>query len=114
MNEVILGVAMFTGVILLLVGLILVARSKLVASGDITLNINGEKDIKVKPGQKLLGALAGEKLFLPSACGGGGTCAQCKAQVFEGGGDILPTEESHISKKEAREGWRLACQVTCK
>ncbi len=114
MEVVILGVAMFTGVILFLVLLILVARSKLVPQGDIKININDEKDIVVSPGQKLLGALANEKLFLSSACGGGGTCGQCVAQVFEGGGDILPTELSHITKKEAKEGWRLACQVTCK
>jgi Na+-transporting NADH:ubiquinone oxidoreductase subunit F len=114
MTEVIFGVAMFTGVILALVVLILIARSKLVPTGDITININGEKDITVSPGQKLLGALAGEKLFLSSACGGGGTCAQCKAQVLEGGGDILPTEKAHITNREAKEGWRLACQVTCK
>lgn len=114
MQVIIFGVIMFTGVILALVGLILVARSKLVPQGDIKININGEKDITVAPGQKLLGALANEKLFLSSACGGGGTCAQCKAQVFEGGGDILPTELSHITKGEAKQGWRLACQVTCK
>lgn len=114
MDVVILGVAMFTGVILLLVVLILVARSKLVPQGDININVNGEKDITVSPGQKLLGALAQEKLFLSSACGGGGTCGQCLAQVTEGGGDILPTEKSHITNREAKEGWRLACQVTCK
>lgn len=114
MSEIILGVLMFTGVILFLVVLILIARSKLVPQGDIKININGEKDIVVSPGQKLLGALAAEKLFLSSACGGGGTCAQCKAIVHEGGGDILPTELSHITKGEAKQGWRLACQVTCK
>lgn len=114
MNEVLLGVAMFTGVILLLVVLILIARSKLVPQGDIKININGEKDIVVSPGQKLLGALAGEKLFLSSACGGGGTCGQCVARVIEGGGDILPTERAHINNRQAKEGWRLACQVTCK
>lgn len=114
MNVVILGVVMFTGVILVLVALILIARSKLVPQGEIKINVNGEKDLTVSPGQKLLGALAGEKLFLSSACGGGGTCGQCLAKVTEGGGDILPTEMSHISKGEAREGWRLACQVTCK
>jgi Na+-transporting NADH:ubiquinone oxidoreductase subunit F len=114
MTEVIFGVAMFTGVILALVVLILIARSKLVPQGDITITVNGEKSFKVAPGQKLLGALAGEKLFLSSACGGGGTCAQCKAQVLEGGGDILPTEKAHITNREAKEGWRLTCQVTCK
>ena len=114
MNEIVLGVAMFTGVILALTGLILVARSKLVASGNITINVNGEKDIKVAPGDKLLNALASEKIFLSSACGGGGTCGQCVAKVFEGGGEILPTEKTHITKGEAREGWRLTCQVNCK
>jgi len=114
MEVVLLGVAMFTGVILVLVALILIARSKLVPQGDININVNGEKDLTVSPGQKLLGALAEEKLFLSSACGGGGTCGQCLAKVTEGGGDILPTELSHITKGEAKEGWRLACQVTCK
>jgi len=114
MNVVLLGVAMFTGVILVLVSLILIARKSLVPVGDININVNGEKDITVSPGQKLLGALAGEKLFLSSACGGGGTCGQCVAQVISGGGDILPTELSHITKSQAKEGWRLACQVTCK
>lgn len=114
MNEIVLGVAMFTGVILALTALILIARSKLVATGDIHINVNGERDIKVAPGQKLLNALADQKIFLSSACGGGGTCGQCIAKVFEGGGEILPTEKSHITKKEAKEGVRLACQVACK
>ncbi len=114
MNEIVLGVAMFTGVILALTALILIARSKLVATGDITINVNGEKDLKVAPGQKLLNALAAEKIFLSSACGGGGTCAQCVVKVHEGGGDLLPTEATHITKREAREGWRLSCQVACK
>lgn len=114
MDVVILGVAMFTGVILFLVVLILIARSKLVPQGDLNINVNGEKNLTVSPGQKLLGALAAEKLFLSSACGGGGTCGQCLAKVTEGGGEILATELSHITKGEAKEGWRLACQVTCK
>jgi Na+-transporting NADH:ubiquinone oxidoreductase subunit F len=114
MEVVILGVGMFTAVILALVVLILIARSKLVPQGDIVINVNGKKDITVSPGQKLLGALSGEKIFLGSACGGGGTCGQCEAQVLEGGGDILPTERDHISNKHAKAGWRLACQVTCK
>ncbi len=114
MEVVILGVGMFTAVILALVVLILVARSKLVPQGDIIINVNGKKDITVSPGQKLLGALSSQKIFLGSACGGGGTCGQCEAQVLEGGGDILPTERDHISNKHAKEGWRLACQVTCK
>ncbi|MEM7182777.1 MAG: NADH:ubiquinone reductase (Na(+)-transporting) subunit F [Spirochaetota bacterium] len=114
MSQILLGVIMFTVVILFLVFLILAARSRLVATGPIGININGEKDITISAGGKLLTALANEKLFLSSACGGGGTCGQCKARVFEGGGDILPTERSHINNREAREGWRLTCQVTCK
>jgi Na+-transporting NADH:ubiquinone oxidoreductase subunit F len=114
MNEIVLGVVMFTVVILALVGIILVARTKLVASGDINILVNHEDNIATKAGDKLLGALAAKKIFLSSACGGGGTCAQCKVKIFEGGGDILPTEKSHINKREAKEGWRLACQVTCK
>jgi Na+-transporting NADH:ubiquinone oxidoreductase subunit F len=114
MSEILLSVSMFTGVILLLVVIILIARSKLVNTGKIKININGEKDIEIEGGGKLLTALAAEKIFLSSACGGGGSCGQCKAIVHSGGGDILPTELSHISKRDAREGMRLACQVTCK
>lgn len=114
MNEILLSVGMFTAVILVLVTIILVARSRLVSAGAIKININNEKDIEIQGGGKLLTALAAEKIFLSSACGGGGSCGQCKAIVHSGGGDILPTELSHITKKEAREGMRLACQVTCK
>jgi Na+-transporting NADH:ubiquinone oxidoreductase subunit F len=114
MSEILLSVAMFTGVILFLVVIILMARSRLVNTGKITIKVNGEKDIKIEGGSKLLTALAQEKIFLSSACGGGGSCGQCKAIVKSGGGDILSTELSHISKREAKEGMRLACQVTCK
>jgi Na+-transporting NADH:ubiquinone oxidoreductase subunit F len=114
MSEILLAVTMFTGVILFLVVLILVARSKLVSTGKISINVNEEKDLSIAGGGKLLTALAAEKIFLSSACGGGGTCGQCKVIVESGGGDILPTELSHISKREAREGMRLSCQVTCK
>lgn len=114
MNIVILGVVMFTGVILLLVAMILIARRQLVPQGDLKIIVNEEKHLTVSPGTKLLSALAEQKLFLSSACGGGGTCGQCLAKVTEGGGEILATELSHVTKKEAREGWRLACQVTCK
>lgn len=114
MNEIILGVGMFTVVILALVLIILLAKSKLVASGPVTLNINGEKDVQVSAGGKLLNILADQKLFVSSACGGGGTCGQCTVKVLEGGGEILQTEMSHISKREAREGVRLSCQVTVK
>ena len=114
MFEIFLGVLMFTGVVLALVCLILFAKSKLVASGDITININNEKDIIVPAGGKLLNILADNKMFVSSACGGGGTCAQCKVKIFEGGGEILETETSHITKKEARSGERLSCQVAVK
>lgn len=108
------GVAMFTGVVLALVLLILFAKSRLVASGDVSITINDQKTIQVPAGGKLLGALADEGIFVSSACGGGGTCAQCEVKVLEGGGDILPTEKTHITKREAREGCRLSCQVAVK
>ena len=110
----ILGVTLFTAIILALVGLILFARSKLVASGAVEILINDERTISAPAGGKLLGALAAENLFVASACGGGGTCAQCRVKVFEGGGSILPTELSHITKREARGGDRLSCQVSVK
>src|SRR5690606_20304537 len=114
MNEISLGVIMFTGLILLLVTFILIARSKLVASGNITVNVNGEKNVKIPVGGKLLTALASEKIFLSSACGGGGTCGQCLVKIHSGGGEILSTEKTHINNKMAREGYRLSCQVSCK
>ncbi len=114
MTEFILGITFFTAIILVLVFVILFARSRLVASGNVEVLINGEKTIKVAPGSKLLGALAENKLFVSSACGGGGTCGQCRVIVEEGGGSILATETSHINKREARCGQRLSCQVTVK
>lgn len=114
MTTVMLGVALFTLIVLALVAIILVARSRLVATGDVHLLVNGEKDLVVKPGSKLLGALADKGLFVSSACGGGGTCGQCKVKVLEGGGGLLPTEESHINRRQAACGERLACQVAVK
>ena len=114
MSTIFLGVFMFTLIVLSLVTIILAARSKLVNTGDVNINLNEKKDITLSAGSKLLNALGGAEIFVPSACGGGGTCGQCKVKVFEGGGDILPTETSHITKKEAREGERLACQVSVK
>jgi len=114
MQEIILGVVLFTAVVMLLVAFILAARSRLVPSGDVDLLINDERTLRVPVGGKLLTALGDAQLFLASACGGGGTCGQCKCRILEGGGSILPTEESLISKREAREGERLACQVTVK
>ena len=111
-----LGVAIFSGVILILVLMLNLAESKLLPQGEVTVNINGDDDksLKVRPGSTLLSALATESIFLPSACGGGGTCAMCKCQVDEGGGEILPTEKGHITRTEAKDNWRLACQVKIK
>ena len=114
MLEIILGVVFFTFIVVALVFVILGAKSKLVAEGNVDILINDEKTIHVPIGSKLLTALADHSLFVSSACGGGGTCAQCRVKVNEGGGDILPTELSHITKREAAEGDRLACQVTVK
>ena len=114
MNEITLGVTMFTVVVLALVVVILFAKSKLVPTGNVKLIINGEKNVDVAPGGKLLNVLADQKLFVSSACGGGGTCGQCKVKVLEGGGEILQTELGHITKREAREGERLSCQVAVK
>lgn len=112
MLEIILGVVFFTVIIILLVFLILGAKSKLVASGNVNILINNEKTIRAPVGSKLLMALSNVNLFVSSACGGKGTCAQCKVKVFEGGGAILPSETNHINKREAAEGDRLSCQVT--
>ncbi|MRX27772.1 NADH:ubiquinone reductase (Na(+)-transporting) subunit F [Kangiella sp. HZ709] len=116
MNEIILGVALFTAVIFALVLIILIARKQLVSTGDVVIDINGDSDkaITVQAGGKLLGALADSGIFVSSACGGGGTCGQCICKVTDGGGSILPTEESHINKREAAEGYRLSCQVAVK
>ncbi|MBL4831726.1 MAG: NADH:ubiquinone reductase (Na(+)-transporting) subunit F [Aliivibrio sp.] len=114
--DIILGVVMFTLIVLALVLVILFAKSKLVPTGDITISVNGdpEKAIITSAGDKLLGALSASGIFVSSACGGGGSCGQCRVKIKSGGGDILPTELDHISKGEAREGERLACQVNVK
>jgi Na+-transporting NADH:ubiquinone oxidoreductase subunit F len=114
MTTFVLGVLLFTLIVLALVSIIIAARSKLVSSGNVNITINGEKTISVPAGGKLLQTLAAEKLFVPSACGGGGTCAQCRVRVHSGGGSILPTEEGHITKREAACGDRLSCQVAVK
>ena len=103
----------FTGVILLLSYMLIAARKKLIPQGDVTITVNGDTDnpIKVQPGSNLLTALSDSNLFLPSACGGGGTCAMCECHVHSGGGEVLPTEMNHLTRKEAAEGMRLACQV---
>lgn len=112
--EIFLGILLFTLIVISLVYVILFARSKLVPDGDVTLRINGEKEIKVPVGGKLLSTLSENGLFVASACGGGGTCAQCRVQIHDGGGSLLPVEEAHINRKQAAAGDRLACQVTVK
>ncbi len=114
MLEVLLGVLFFTVIVLSLVSMILGAKSKLVATGNVEILINDEKTVTTPVGSKLLTALADAGLFVPSACGGGGTCAQCRVRVFEGGGEILATETTHINKRDAGQGDRLSCQVTVK
>lgn len=113
---ILLSMLMFTGTVLILVAFILMARSKLVSEGSVTVDINDdpEKRLEIPSGGKLLQTLASQKLYLSSACGGGGTCGQCRVKVKSGGGDILPTEEPHFSKREIREGWRLGCQLAVK
>ncbi|TWT90231.1 Na(+)-translocating NADH-quinone reductase subunit F [Pseudobythopirellula maris] len=111
---ILLGVLMFTLVVLVLVAIILAAKSQLVASGPVKILVNDQKEITVPAGGKLLGALSDAGIFVSSACGGGGTCAQCEVKIKSGGGDILPTEKAHITKKEAQEGCRLSCQVAVK
>ncbi|WP_420283059.1 NADH:ubiquinone reductase (Na(+)-transporting) subunit F [Serratia liquefaciens] len=114
--EIILGVAMFTAIVMVLVLLILFAKSKLVNTGDIAVEVNGDldKSFTAPAGDKLLNMLSSQGIFVSSACGGGGSCGQCRVVIKEGGGDILPTELSHINKREAKEGCRLACQVNVK
>ncbi|WP_263079949.1 NADH:ubiquinone reductase (Na(+)-transporting) subunit F [Endozoicomonas sp. Mp262] len=115
-NIILLGVVMFSVIVLTLVAVILAARSRLVSTGDVAIDINDdpEKRVTTAAGGKLLTTLAGSGVFLPSACGGGGTCAQCKCKVLDGGGEMLPTERSHFTKREEQEGWRLSCQVAVK
>ena len=109
-----LGVALFTAIVLVLVLIILAARSRLVATGQVNIVVNDERTIQSPVGTKLLSALASSKLFVASACGGGGTCGQCRVKVMEGGGAILPTETSHINRRQAAAGERLSCQVAVK
>ncbi|PRY71902.1 NADH:ubiquinone reductase (Na(+)-transporting) subunit F [Halomonas ventosae] len=113
---ILLGVVMFTVVVIGLVLVILAARSRLVSTGDVTIEVNGDPEhtLTTQAGGKLLNTLAANGIFLSSACGGGGSCAQCKCRVEEGGGAILPTEESHFTLREKKEGWRLSCQVPVK
>ncbi len=114
MNLIIASIGVFLIVILLLVVILLVAKKFLVPSGNVKLTINGEKNMEVASGSTLLNTLSENGVFLSSACGGKGSCGQCKCQVLEGGGEILPSETSHISRKQAQDHWRLGCQVKVK
>jgi Na+-transporting NADH:ubiquinone oxidoreductase subunit F len=111
---IITSVVVFLLLILSLVGILLYAKAKLVPSGKVKITINKEKTIEVEAGSSLLNTLSNQGIFLPSACGGGGTCLQCKCQVNSGGGNILPTEEPNFSRKQIAENWRLGCQVKVK
>ena len=116
MEQIILSISIFTALVLVLVLILNFAESQLLPQGSVTIEINNEPDksLEIRPGSTLLSALAGQSVFLPSACGGGGTCAMCECQVLEGGGEILPTETGHISRSKAKDNWRLACQVKIK
>ena len=116
MIEIILGITLFTTIILILVTLILLARAKLVGAGQVTIRINADpgNDIIVPSGGKLIDALASRGIFLPSACGGNAICGQCRLKILEGGGDLLATEQSRLSGREIRAGYRLSCQVPVK
>lgn len=114
LSVIVSAVTVFLIIIFILVGMLLYAKAKLVASGPVTLHINGENDVVVSAGNSLLSTLGNNKIFLPSACGGGGTCLQCKCRVLEGGGEPLPTEIPNFTRKELAEGWRLGCQVKVK
>ena len=107
------ALVVFSGVILLLSGMLIMARKRLVPQGDVKIVVNGDSEnpLMIQPGTSLLSALSDSNVFLPSACGGGGTCAMCECHVYSGGGEVLPTEMNHLTRKEAAEGMRLACQV---
>ena len=114
MNEIIYGILCFLAIQMVLVSFIVIAKKTLLPSGDIEIEINNDKKFTTRPGGKLLTTLAGEGIILSSACGGGGSCGQCKCIVKEGGGSILPTEKGHINNRQARQGMRLSCQVAVK
>ena len=110
----ILSIAVFLGIMLLLVALLVFVRNKLMPKGKVTVTINDDKQLEVHPGNSLMATLADEQVFLPSACGGKGNCGQCKCRVVEGGGNILPTEVGYFTRKQIQEHWRLGCQVKVK
>ena len=108
------SLVVFLVVIVLLVVILLVAKKYLVASGKVKILMNGEKNLEVESGGSLLSAMSNAGVFLPSACGGKGSCGQCKCQVLDGGGEILPTEAVHFNRKQMKDHWRLGCQVKVK
>ena len=108
------GVIIFLAITLLLVAVLLIAKKFLVHTGQVDIKINNDKDVFAMSGKTLLSTLADQNVFLSSACGGKGSCGQCKVQVFEGGGDILPTETVHFTRKQMKDHWRLGCQVKVK
>ena len=110
-STILLSIAVFLVIVMLLVALLIVVRNKLIPQGKVKVNINGKEDLEVQPGSSLLSTLANEQIFLPSACGGKGSCGQCKCRVVEGGGSILPTETGFFSRKQIQDHWRLGCQV---
>jgi Na+-transporting NADH:ubiquinone oxidoreductase subunit F len=113
MTTILFAVLIFTAVVLALISMLLVARKRLVPQGEVKIVINGdtENPLMIQPGTNLLTALSDQNIFLPSACGGGGTCAMCECHITAGGGDVLPTELNHLTRREAAENKRLACQV---
>ncbi|MDE6171314.1 MAG: 2Fe-2S iron-sulfur cluster binding domain-containing protein, partial [Duncaniella sp.] len=114
MLTILTGVCIFLAITLLLVIILLIAKKYLVHSGKVKITINNDTVIDADSGKPLLSTLADHNIFLPSACGGKGSCGQCKCQVYTGGGDILPTEKVHFSRKEQQDHWRLGCQVKVK
>ena len=114
-QTIIAAIAVIVCVTLILVALLLVVKNWITPKGTVKIDINnGKKELNVAPGNNLMATLAGEKIFLPSACGGKANCGQCKVQVFEGGGEILPTETGFFNRKQIKDGWRLGCQVQVK
>ena len=114
MNLYLSSIIVFLAVILLLVVILLVAKNYLVASGKVKVTINGDKELEVNSGASLLSTLAENGVYLPSACGGKGSCGQCKCQVVEGGGEILDSEKGHFTRKQIKDNWRLGCQCKVK
>ena len=109
--QIVLSIVIFLIIVLLLITVLLYARKKLVPEGKVKININGERDLEVSTGSSLLSTLSENNILLPSACGGKGSCGMCKCQVLEGGGDVLPTEKSHFSRKQLEDHYR--CNLSC-